>query len=48
MRKTFSCARTAMDMALSPKPTDKVNAQDLGNKRGERKDRFIMTPVKVR
>jgi hypothetical protein len=38
-----------MEMALSPIPTAMVNAQEVGNKRGERIDRFIIkTPVKVR
>jgi hypothetical protein len=36
-----------MEMALSPIPTAMVNAQEVGNKRGERVDRFIKTPVKV-
>jgi hypothetical protein len=47
MRKTFSCACTAMEMALSPIPTAMVNAQDAGKERGERIDRFIKTPLKV-
>jgi hypothetical protein len=38
-----------MEMALSPIPTAMVNAQDVGNKRGDNIDRFIIkTPVKVR